>query len=80
MMQLDLVAATDDLPWPIEAFQIPPELWTVKTKTQEAIKNCGCAVCGKKPKTTDPLPSGWVWDNMEPDNNWAWCDEHQLGA
>lgn len=51
---------------------------TIKAKTKEAIKNCMCAVCGKKPKTTDPLPAGWYWDTMEPDNNWVWCDEHNF--
>lgn len=59
--------------WMTEGPYIPPEQWTVKTKTEAAIKFCMCAGCHDKPATIDPLPDGWTWDTMEPSNSWTWC-------
>lgn len=52
---------------------IPPEKWSVATKTIEARMHCACAGCGKAPGSIEPLPDGWYWDTMEPTNNWVWC-------
>jgi hypothetical protein len=52
---------------------IPPEQWSFKTKTPEAIKWAMCPCCGRRPETLDPLPPGWCWDTMEPTNAAVWC-------
>lgn len=55
-----------------------PTLWSFATKTPSALKWAGCARCGKRPETLDPLPDGWAWDTMEPTNPWLWCPHAHL--
>jgi hypothetical protein len=52
---------------------IPSELWSGKTKFPDAIKYAICQCCNRKPETTDPLPKGWLWDTLEPNNPYVWC-------
>lgn len=65
----------DDVPFPSENDLVPVEHWSVKTKTREALAFAQCPHCGRKPKSLDPLPPGWCWDTMEPNNQWVWCPE-----
>lgn len=55
-----------------------PALWSFATKTPSALHWAGCARCGKRPETLDPLPDGWRWDTMEPTNPWCWCPHAHL--
>lgn len=49
---------------------------STETKTPQAIANCMCAICGRRPDNVNPLTPGWTWDTMEPTNNWLWCPDH----
>lgn len=55
-----------------------PEQWCFETKTPETLNHAGCARCGKKPASLNPLPAGWAWDTMEPTNPWLWCPHWHL--
>lgn len=55
---------------------LPPEYWSVHTKTAKARENARCPMCGRQPPVVHPLSEGWTWDTLEPENDYCWCPEY----
>ena len=57
---------------------VPKSLWSNKTKLPEAKKwalKTGCYCCGKKPDSVSPLSAGFIWDTVEPDASFIFCNK-----